>query len=289
MSRLRPGQVCAGLFGPPPEFRRRLFPRISSLRSTAVGRVCRSQASHLGSFTATLAPGSNLTCRNLRQLQAKSIILITIMTNLARFLLGLAGAVGFVDAAPISYSINFTALSGVAPTASSFTYDSDVPAFSNFLVVWKEFTFDLSASANGSRAPLATGACNTLGPPAADVFAYLTDPTCGGAPGGFEWFTLPDIFFRAFFFRHATPAQQDQLAFYEFSSSFGGGIGSEEASGVFSVSQVPEPSTMTMAIGAGAMLAWQRWRRNKLSEIVYPTGNRFALTSRAALTAPDPF
>ncbi len=118
------------------------------------------------------------------------------MTNLVRFLLGLAGAVGFVDAAPISYSINFTALSGVAPTAGSFTYDADVPAFSNFLVVWKEFTFDLSASANGSRGPLnISGACDILGPPAADAFAFLTDPTSGGAAGGFEWFTLPDIFF----------------------------------------------------------------------------------------------
>lgn len=52
-------------------------------------------------------------------------------------------------ASPMTYGITFTTVIGDAPTSGSFTYDASIPSFSNFLVVWDGFSFDLTASANG--------------------------------------------------------------------------------------------------------------------------------------------
>ena len=54
-------------------------------------------------------------------------------------------------AGPIQYTITFTATSGPAPTAGSFSYDSSQQLgspFSSFLVTWDSITFDVTASAN---------------------------------------------------------------------------------------------------------------------------------------------
>lgn len=52
------------------------------------------------------------------------------------------------NAASINYTIQFTTTSGTAPTSGSFTYDATTSLFSNFLVEWDIYNFDLTAAAN---------------------------------------------------------------------------------------------------------------------------------------------
>jgi hypothetical protein len=52
------------------------------------------------------------------------------------------------NAASINYTIQFTTSSGTAPTSGSFTYDSTTSLFSNFVVAWDIYNFDLTAAAN---------------------------------------------------------------------------------------------------------------------------------------------
>ena len=52
------------------------------------------------------------------------------------------------NADSINYTIQFTTTSGTAPTSGSFTYDSATSLFSNFLVEWDIYNFDLTAAAN---------------------------------------------------------------------------------------------------------------------------------------------
>jgi hypothetical protein len=71
-----------------------------------------------------------------------------------------------------TYTINFTATFGTAPTAGSFTYDPDTATFSDFLVTWDGSHFDLTSSANNPN-------------------HYPTLPSCiGGKTGGAASFAL---------------------------------------------------------------------------------------------------
>ena len=75
-------------------------------------------------------------------------------------------------AVPIDYSITFAPDSGLAPASGSFTYDSAVPLFTNFQVVWNGFDFDLTSSANDPLVYLTNAACLGAGP--STGFALLT-------------------------------------------------------------------------------------------------------------------
>ena len=82
-----------------------------------------------------------------------------------------------------TYDITFTGV-GTLPTSGSFTYDSTVPQFSNFIVDWDGFTFNLTASANNPNSFGGTPACIGSNTGAAAGFALLTD--CTGA-GNMAW------------------------------------------------------------------------------------------------------
>jgi hypothetical protein len=56
-------------------------------------------------------------------------------------------------ASPVLYDVDFTAFDfmGPAPTSASFDYDASATAgsqFTDFIVVWNGFTYDLTAAAN---------------------------------------------------------------------------------------------------------------------------------------------
>jgi len=74
-------------------------------------------------------------------------------------------------ASPVSYTINFTATSGTAPTSGQFSYDSAQAAgskFSAFTVVADGITFNLTSSANNPIFINPGGTCSS------DVFNFLS-------------------------------------------------------------------------------------------------------------------
>lgn len=70
----------------------------------------------------------------------------------------LCGVATVAEAAPISYTMTFTATDGDAPlpASGSFTYDADTPLFTNVHVIWNNQDFDLTAAANN---PFNSGLC----------------------------------------------------------------------------------------------------------------------------------
>lgn len=79
----------------------------------------------------------------------------------ARLLLALGilcGVATLAQAAPIDYTLTFTATDGDAPlpASGSFTYDADTPLFTNVHVLWNNQDFDLTADANS---PYNSGLC----------------------------------------------------------------------------------------------------------------------------------
>jgi hypothetical protein len=82
-----------------------------------------------------------------------------------------------------TYDITFTG-TGILPTSGSFTYDSTVPQFSNFIVDWEGFTFDLTSAANNPTIFDGTPSCIASNTGAAAGFAILT--TCN-SPGNASW------------------------------------------------------------------------------------------------------
>ena len=51
-------------------------------------------------------------------------------------------------AAPITYNINFTTTTGIAPTSGVFTYDAATTTFTSFIVLWNGITLDFTSVAN---------------------------------------------------------------------------------------------------------------------------------------------
>jgi PEP-CTERM motif len=82
-------------------------------------------------------------------------------------------AASLATASPITYDINFTTTSGLAPTSGSFTYDAATTTFSNFIVDWDTVPLDFTLIANQD------GGC--LGSPTspANAFVFLSTG-CGG-------------------------------------------------------------------------------------------------------------
>jgi hypothetical protein len=88
-----------------------------------------------------------------------------------------------------TYTINFSttaSFSGTASPTGSFTYDSTVPGFSNFLVTWDGNTYDLAAAANSPQL-FATGCTGEASTPAYG-FAILSQALTGcSGPVTYGW------------------------------------------------------------------------------------------------------
>jgi len=165
----------------------------------------------------------------------------------------LAGAAASATAAPVLYNITFT---GASPTPTgSFLYDAASPHFSSFIVNWHGIVFDMTATANS---PALYGACDTSAPDAADSFAFLNGSRCGTLE--FEWGVFRGPAEEELIFRGASAAS-DFVAIdiiVPVSNTF------PDAGGSFSISQAtPEPSTLALLFGGGALLAWRRNRRSR--------------------------
>jgi hypothetical protein len=107
----------------------------------------------------------------------------TLTTWCAQFALALVllGMTTSAQAAPIDYTITFTRTEGCNSTgcgvgavpSGGFTYDADVPQFTNFHVLWNGVDFDLTTKANNPSA----GLCGAVAVGPALGFAILSGAT----------------------------------------------------------------------------------------------------------------
>lgn len=170
--------------------------------------------------------------------------------TLSLFLLGSLGLVP-TFAAPVAYQINFTAQSGILPTAGGFIYDSAAPSFSSFTFTWQGIVYDMTAEAN---APVAVSGGCVPGP--AGAFLFLSTGSCDGAGHPNE--------------ANAWSAYVNQssegAAFSYFSSMVGeftvdidqpltfNHLADANAFGTFTVTAVPEPSSYALlALGCAVV------------------------------------
>ncbi|HEV1287499.1 MAG TPA: PEP-CTERM sorting domain-containing protein [Bryobacteraceae bacterium] len=115
--------------------------------------------------------------------------------SIAVSLLALVGAIPARSSA-VYYTIDFTATYGgtTVPDSGSFYYDSAVPAFTDFWVVWQGTTFDLTSLAD---APTILGAPPCIGGNTGAAATFLVMTACPTAswnyvtesfgPGAFEF------------------------------------------------------------------------------------------------------
>jgi|SRR5208282_4700195 len=97
-----------------------------------------------------------------------------------------------VYASSVNYTISFTTSAGSpGPTSGSFTYDSGTGTFSNFVVAWDGYSFNLTSSANSTF--LGASGCTGEASSGAFSFALLSQAlTCPSAPEYF-WFGQPRV------------------------------------------------------------------------------------------------
>jgi hypothetical protein len=170
-------------------------------------------------------------------------------------LMALVGAVSSATAGTITYNVNFTTDTGIAPASGTFTYDLTGNTFTSFLVSWDGITFDLKSAANSPG--VGTTHCPSATATAATSFAYLTGVACG--PSTWSGTELP--------------VPPPQAAFVFGNSGINGvsigvqSIGgtnnpSNYGSGSFTVTAAtPEPTSIALVAVGGALLAWNRRRR----------------------------
>lgn len=182
------------------------------------------------------------------------------MKTLALFL-GLVSAAASAGAAPIRYDISFTPDFGFPiPSSGSFYYDASIPVFTNFFVAWNGVTFDLTTSANTATL---TGLCDTPGPSAADAFAFLTTPACGGGAWLVTQSGSPFAVLRLAF---KDPLSGPPVGPEVMRAEVDTGVGRSRIfnNGEFSVSEsVPEPTTVGLVLSGAVLLTWKRRRRSK--------------------------
>lgn len=87
---------------------------------------------------------------------------------------------GSLAAEPLRYHIDFTLTFGSIMPTGSFDYDAEVPLFSNFVVEWNGFSFDLTESANAPtfRNYSPQDCTSELGPNPATGFALMIPSAC---------------------------------------------------------------------------------------------------------------
>jgi hypothetical protein len=83
-----------------------------------------------------------------------------------------------------TYDINFTGVRTLLPTSGSFTYDSTIPQFTNFIVDWGGDAFDMTSTANNPSVQGSIPPCVGANTGAAATFAILS--TCSDS----FWFAM---------------------------------------------------------------------------------------------------
>jgi hypothetical protein len=160
------------------------------------------------------------------------------------------GAAVSATAVPVFYNINFTLDTGTITPTASFGYDASLATnrFSDFTFVFNGITFDLTTSANA----LSPGApCNEG---VGTLFAEMQSLTCG-IDRRWQAFTGPGVVQTTKFIDTfgTTP---------EATTGLGTGAvvlpGINASNGQFTISAVPEPTTLLLTLAGGGLLAWRR-------------------------------
>ncbi len=106
-------------------------------------------------------------------MRAMGTWLVRMLVTIAMFCVASA-----VQAVPIHYTVQFTG-DVLLPTSGSFDYDSDLPLFSDFHVVWDAHDFDFTAVAN---APVVLPSCGPQTPETSFAFLNHAAPAACGQP-----------------------------------------------------------------------------------------------------------
>lgn len=174
--------------------------------------------------------------------------------HLSRLIFLLAIGVAAATAAPITYDFTFTG-SGLLPTSGSFTYDPALGSnnFTAFTIIWDSLTFNLASSADSPE--LLTGECGTSSTPTA-FFLALTDPAalCGAGATSL-WIATPDPDSTQFEFLIESADTSSLIFGYDvLPGSVVSPPPTGPPSGDFTISQVPEPNSIVLALAGGATL-----------------------------------
>jgi hypothetical protein len=154
-----------------------------------------------------------------------------------------------VHASPVNYTINFTTGFGPAPTSGSFTYDSSTGTFSDFVVVWDGYSFNLTSSANATF--LGSSGCTGEASTGAYSFELLSQTlTCPSGPDYF-WAGQPRVGpTQAFLFdAEVSGSAYDQIGTYLPATGK-----TDSSGGGWTISAVitPEPSELLL-LGCGLL------------------------------------
>ena len=185
------------------------------------------------------------------------------MKRVLSLLAGFLGAAVFLTASPITYNINFTNGSP-NPTSGSFQYDSaGSGTFSNFIVLWQGFNFDLTSQAN---APSVSGSCVSS---ASNSFALLNGTlacvqTGPGPVWGADSSDSTALGFADFEIQGFDSSSLNDLIIQDV--IFVEGTQPPLTRGNFTITNpvaTPEPGSIALAfIGGASLLAWKRRRQN---------------------------
>jgi hypothetical protein len=192
------------------------------------------------------------------------------MKNTRRALLVSLGLIALV-ARPVqatdvitTYTINFTTTSGAAPASGSFSYDSTNPQFTNFIVNWDGFSFDLTSSANSPS----VGPSGCPGEASTPLYGFelitQTIPTsCGQASVSYIWGATTPGPGASFVFEANANSQAEQIA--QVTHDIGQNPADAVGSWAVSTAAVSEPSSLILLGSAlGLMVSARRKLRLRL-------------------------
>ncbi len=170
-----------------------------------------------------------------------------------------------------TYDITFTG-SGTLPTSASFTYDSTVPQFSDFIVDWNGLSFNLTSIANN---PSVEGAVPCVGSDTGAALGFAMLTTCD-VPGNAQWQANESGGVANFFLLAGTAAVCGELgpcdSITEVLSTNpadnAGGSGSFTVTAVAAVT--PEPGTLTLSLSA-LLVGLSVWATRRQSGVLNQT------------------
>ena len=165
------------------------------------------------------------------------------------------GLTSAIEAAPVAYNINFSPGSGTTPTSGVFTYDAGGGGFSNFVIVWNGFTFDMTSSANSGPSNGGCGIPKTAG----GAFGLMAGGSSSCNSPLRAWDAISSGFFVGFAFYSGNTISAESARFiqtYPVSSPL-----QTTATGDFTISQVPEPGrTLLVSVGLASILLRRQQR-----------------------------